>query len=206
MAEKLYVEKLLTIGETVEEIRKLGYPLAIWRLSAWLNDRGVSRSPAETIVERRKAKIETAMCAMKNCNNAPDGCKRYCNECIPDSTALKAWYDYGLTHQQVTEIFNSQGKVCAGCKCSLTRGQKSTQKSKNNFCIDHNHLTGEIRGILCHYCNTILGLSKDNSETLKRLTAYLDSEKKFPKVFMKKGDKIYPLQQLSDQHHEDPEP
>jgi predicted HTH domain antitoxin len=200
MAEELYVEKLLTIGEAVEEIRKLGYPLAMWRFSKWLNDRGVARSPSKTIIERRKAKIESSLCAMKDCNNTPDGCKRYCKECIPDPTALKAWYDYGITHQKVTEIFESQGNVCAGCKCSLTRGQKSIHKSKNNFCIDHNHETGEIRGILCHYCNTILGLSKDNPETLTRLTSYLVSERRFSKVFMKKGDKIYPLQQPSDQH------
>lgn len=206
MAEKLYVEKLLTIGETVEEIRKLGYPIAIWRLSDWLNKRGIARSSAETIIKRREAKIESAMCGMKNCNNMPEGCKRYCNECIPDSTAMKAWYDYGITHKQVLAILQSQGNVCAGCSCSLTRGQKSAQKSKNKFCIDHDRATGEIRGILCHCCNMILGLSKDNAETLKKLTVYLASEKIFPKVFMKKGDKIYPLQQDSDQHLLDLEP
>lgn len=206
MAEELYVEKLLTIGEAVEEIRKLGYPLAMWRFSKWLNDRGVARSPSKTIVERRKAKIESSLCAMEHCNNVPDGCKRYCNECIPDSTALKAWYDYGLTHQKVTEILESQGNVCAGCKCSLTRGQKSIQKSKNNFCIDHDHETGEIRGILCHHCNMILGLSKDNDQVLLSLALYLKNEKKFAKIFSVRGKRVYPLQQLSDQHHGNHEP
>lgn len=202
-AEKLYVEELLTIGETVEAMRRQGYPLAMWRLSNWLNSRGVARSSAQTIVERRKAKIDDCMCAIPDCNNPPKGCKRYCEECIPDSTALKAWYDHGLTHKQVTAIFASQGNVCAGCKQSLLRGMKGSSRSRNNFCVDHDHVTGKIRGILCHRCNTILGLSKDSMDVLRSLSVYLEQERDFPTAFSTRGKRAYPLQQPSDRHPED---
>ena len=41
--------------------------------------------------------------------------------------------------------------------------------------IDHNHETGEIRGILCHKCNTGIGLLNDDQELLKKAITYLES-------------------------------
>lgn len=39
--------------------------------------------------------------------------------------------------------------------------------------IDHNHDTGEFRGILCTSCNSVLGLAGDNPEILDRASDYL---------------------------------
>jgi hypothetical protein len=41
--------------------------------------------------------------------------------------------------------------------------------------IDHNHETGEIRGILCSRCNTGLGMFRDSPDLLRAATAYLDT-------------------------------
>lgn len=38
---------------------------------------------------------------------------------------------------------------------------------------DHNHQTGVHRGWLCHWCNVMLGWSRDNPATLLRAAAYL---------------------------------
>lgn len=46
--------------------------------------------------------------------------------------------------------------------------------SSDRLVIDHNHTTGEIRGVLCSNCNTTLGHSGDDPDTLRRLADYLD--------------------------------
>ena len=45
--------------------------------------------------------------------------------------------------------------------------------SEDNLHIDHNHDTGEVRGVLCNCCNRGLGLFGDNSELLKAAIGYL---------------------------------
>ena len=44
-------------------------------------------------------------------------------------------------------------------------------------CIDHDHKTEKIRGVLCNNCNTSLGLLDDNKETLQNLIQYLEQAK-----------------------------
>jgi hypothetical protein len=54
-----------------------------------------------------------------------------------------------------------------GNKCAICGG---TEKMH----IDHNHETGELRGLLCHHHNTGIGLFGDSSETLRRAAEYLE--------------------------------
>ena len=42
--------------------------------------------------------------------------------------------------------------VCDDCRCKINHGRTGTYK-----CLDHNHKTGEIRGIVCVGCNTRRG-------------------------------------------------
>ena len=44
----------------------------------------------------------------------------------------------------------------------------------NPPCVDHNHSTGKIRMLLCHKCNTMIGLAKENKNILKRAIEYID--------------------------------
>ena len=39
--------------------------------------------------------------------------------------------------------------------------------------VDHNHDTGEIRGLLCYSCNIMIGMSRDDARILQRGVAYL---------------------------------
>lgn len=57
---------------------------------------------------------------------------------------------YGMTEQQYDEMLSSQLSRCAICgtdQCGTGR----------RFAVDHNHKTGEIRGLLCRSCNGFLG-------------------------------------------------
>jgi len=71
----------------------------------------------------------------------------------------KIKYQLNLSWEEVEEI-TSPGK-CEACG------------STSRLCIDHNHETNKPRGLLCHNCNTAIGLVGDNLETLSNLIEYL---------------------------------
>jgi len=47
--------------------------------------------------------------------------------------------------------------------------------------VDHDHKTGDIRGMLCHNCNRALGLFKDSVVNLKSAIEYLEGATTIPK-------------------------
>jgi len=71
---------------------------------------------------------------------------------------------YGLTEADYDTLLEKQGNVCAICD------KPSNGKALH---IDHNHETGEIRGLLCHNCNRGLGYFQDNWCLLSIAQKYL---------------------------------
>ena len=78
---------------------------------------------------------------------------------------------YNLTIEQYDEILESQGNGCAVCG-------KTPEENGRRLNVDHNHKTGEVRGLLCRTCNLLLGYAKDNIITLSRAIEYLESRRK----------------------------
>ena len=79
---------------------------------------------------------------------------------------------YGLTSIEVEEMLIKQQHRCHICETKF----KDTMKGKRMFNIpyvDHDHKTGNVRGILCGNCNTGLGHFKDSPMLLKRAIEYL---------------------------------
>ena len=74
---------------------------------------------------------------------------------------------YGITPEKYDEMLAAQGGVCAICK------SEDTKHKSDKFSIDHNHSTGEVRGLLCSPCNTGLGLFGDSVDTLMGAASYL---------------------------------
>ena len=72
---------------------------------------------------------------------------------------------YGLTEADYKELLLTQNNVCAICLGPSTN---------ENFLVDHNHITGEIRGLLCRLCNTGLGSFRDSPSYLRSAIAYLE--------------------------------
>lgn len=76
---------------------------------------------------------------------------------------------YGITREEFNKLIELQNNKCAICLVDKPTG-------KGDWHIDHDHITGKIRGLLCHHCNTGLGLFKDNVELLTKAQSYLDSK------------------------------
>jgi hypothetical protein len=78
----------------------------------------------------------------------------------------KKFLSYGITETQYNELLLKQDGRCAIC---LT--DKPTQPGWH---IDHDHTTGEVRGILCQKCNIGIGLLQDNPAIVKSALSYLE--------------------------------
>src|SRR5947207_5846614 len=64
--------------------------------------------------------------------------------------ARHLWRRYGLTLDDFETLWRNQEGRCALCHRPLRRGRRQT-------CVDHDHDTGRVRGLLCILCNQSLG-------------------------------------------------
>lgn len=74
--------------------------------------------------------------------------------------------NYGITLEQYNQILLKQGSVCAICG-GLNKNRR--------LCIDHDHKTGKVRGILCDNCNKGLGNFLDTPTLLLKAVKYLST-------------------------------
>lgn len=84
-------------------------------------------------------------------------------------TERRKWhlkYNYGITPQEYQILFEAQNGKCAICNTNdpITR---------LNFSVDHDHVTGRVRGLLCTTCNSLLGFAKDQVVLLEKAIEYL---------------------------------
>lgn len=80
---------------------------------------------------------------------------------------------YGLEGDAEKQMFDRQHGLCATCRLKLGRPHHKTGKP-TKICIDHDHKTNRVRGLLCDPCNKGLGAFNDDPETLRRAAAYLE--------------------------------
>lgn len=74
---------------------------------------------------------------------------------------------FGITQEDYNTLLACQGGVCLMCE---------RPPADRPLEIDHNHETGAIRGLLCRFCNLVLGNAFDSPETLEAGARYLRSQ------------------------------
>lgn len=82
-------------------------------------------------------------------------------------------YKYGLAIEDLMRALESQGGGCAICSENLP-DLLAYNNRRRGYAIDHNHKDGRFRGILCLPCNSMLGMSKDSANLLRRAASYLE--------------------------------
>lgn len=80
-------------------------------------------------------------------------------------------YKYGLTVVDVERMYITQLGCCAICENWLEPPPAKTT------CIDHDHKTGKVRGLLCKQHNFLLGLAADDPELLRLAATYLETRR-----------------------------
>lgn len=63
------------------------------------------------------------------------------------------------------------------CNCCLAiKEMAAFRKTKSGMCIDHDHKTGEVRGLLCGNCNSGIGMLGDDPRLLEKAIVYLSKQ------------------------------
>jgi hypothetical protein len=97
-------------------------------------------------------------CYWKKWNNEnPEKRKGYKRKCLLKQT-------YGMTLDEYNELLEKQNYGCAIC---------GNNNGNRVMFVDHNHETGEIRGLLCTRCNCAIGLFDDDVEKIAKSIDYL---------------------------------
>ena len=117
---------------------------------------------------------------------AKDGYQLWCKKCTSEyaktyrkcrKDKVRQWgrrcdlkRDYGITQEDYNKMFEQQEGHCAICD--------KPERAKINgrlkvLAVDHNHKTGQIRGLLCQVCNTRLAYIED-LEFITKARIYLD--------------------------------
>lgn len=71
---------------------------------------------------------------------------------------------YGITGDEFRAIIEKQGVKCPIC----------TRRISKNLSVDHDHVTGRIRGIICNKCNLAIGNAEDSPMRLRAMADYLE--------------------------------
>jgi len=108
-----------------------------------------------------------------------------CIRCQKNKEFLKK---YGITFDDYEVLYNRQNGKCAICEKAGDVHYK-TKKIKY-LCVDHEHSTDRIRGLLCHRCNAAIGRFGDSINLLNRAIKYLETwSTPFPAVLSMVSDR-----------------
>lgn len=88
----------------------------------------------------------------------------------PTGLTRRAGWDmqsrYGMSEYEYRRRMKAQGFKCACCSGPFDK-----------ICIDHDHVTGVVRGLVCRGCNLMLGHAKDSIDVLRKAIKYLGRHK-----------------------------
>lgn len=84
---------------------------------------------------------------------------------------------YGIDEEGYKALFNKQKGKCAICRKEEDRKSRWS-KRKCSLVVDHNHKTHKLRELLCHKCNSALGLFNEDVNLLHRVIKYFMKHKR----------------------------
>lgn len=80
----------------------------------------------------------------------------------PEKVRAHRLKQYGITPGDFERMLAEQGGACAICK-----------DTNRKWCVDHDHVSGKVREILCHGCNTAIGNLGDSPQLVMAAVSYL---------------------------------
>jgi len=146
-------------------------------LSSWCKACNARQSNTMTPEQRAKARVRSAAWAEAHREESRARARKWIADNPVRNRATGAAYrarnpdawirrKYGMTQADLDALLAKQGGCCAICRNALKREGRGIN-------VDHDHVTGAVRGLLCPACNKGLGLFRDSIESLSNAQAYL---------------------------------
>ena len=136
-----------------------------------------NREPGDyKIVERKKCSTchqERGISEFHKSKYSPDGHEHRCKSCTRNRHRHEGLKKYGLSIDKYLEMFEIQDGECAICGEKETAIDGKTKIIKS-LAVDHNHITGVTRELLCQKCNTAIGHADESPELLRTMANYLE--------------------------------
>lgn len=129
-----------------------------------------------------RCRLEKEIAEYHKDNSAKDGFRSACKTCVSQynktipslltrARSLKS--RYGISIEQYEEMLNSQNGKCAICASS-----SNGYRGKYGMAVDHCHLTGKVRSLLCNRCNNGIGHFQDNLNLMYKAVKYLECHRR----------------------------
>lgn len=123
--------------------------------------------------------VKTGQKVCRKCNKsksldcfAENGRERRTSACKDCHREMHLQSEYGISLEDYRKMVAQQNGLCAIC----LKPEKRKDPSGNigNLVVDHDHLTGTIRGLLCAYCNSCLSPFEKDPKIVQRLVDHLE--------------------------------
>lgn len=142
--------------------------------SRYLEQRSLARRPYATCAECgeqfRPTRVGSRFCS-KRCS---DAVRQRLPEQRRNNTTRRLKRLYGIDLDTVEQLLVIQSGRCLTCGRHVSfEGNDRAEKLRNAPRVDHDHGTGAVRGLLCYWCNVMLGQVQDNPVVLQRMIEYL---------------------------------
>lgn len=76
---------------------------------------------------------------------------------------------FNITMNEYNKMLEEQNGVCGICKKKI----EDVSKRRKYLCVDHDHNSMKLRGLLCPQCNKAIGTIDENIDTLKNMISYI---------------------------------
>jgi hypothetical protein len=122
-------------------------------------------------------KIEKPLSEYHKRNNRPCGVRSICKSCYKEYPKKQRKdymreYDlmksYSITKNDYEALLKQQDN-----KCKICGSEPPSIGKKKYLCVDHDHKTGKIRGLLCDKCNRGIGLLNDDYKIIQNALNYI---------------------------------
>lgn len=132
------------------------------RLGRWSYCRQCEINIVKTVPGRRESANSNTYASRRRLkeNNPEEYRRRY------RKSHLRKYH--GITIADYDRLFKEQNGHCAICE---------NPPSGVSLHVDHDHLTGRIRGLLCAHCNTGIGLLRDDQLLLDKAAKYISKHR-----------------------------
>ena len=97
------------------------------------------------------------------------GYSRQCRQCNRSKYQIRK---YKVTEKRYNQMLLEQDYKCACCGKSIK--ERITGQGRKSICVDHDHETEQVRGLICGLCNSGIGALGDNIQGVRNALNYLE--------------------------------